>query len=140
MRSASLISAGSGAEMHVELRNSPLGPVEVHTVIREASVGAEIHVQGQEAHNLLSASLPGLERALGERSLRVESLAVYQDHAGADTSGGGGESQGQQSNSSPSPHPPVMPWNALSEQATVASTTAELGEWYEPETGLSVQA
>ena len=87
MRSASLNDSANGAEMHVELRSGALGPLEVHAVVHEGSVGAEIHVQGQEAHTLLAAGLPSLERALGERNLRVENIAVYQDHAGRNERG-----------------------------------------------------
>ena len=88
VRSASLNGSATGAEMHVELRSGTLGPVEVHAVVHEGSVGAEIHVQGQEAHTLLAAGLPSLERALGERNLRVENIAVYQDQTGGGMSGG----------------------------------------------------
>jgi len=72
VRSASLSGSVNGAEMHVELRSGALGPLEVHAVMHEGSLGAEIHVQGQEAHTLLAAGLPSLERALGERNLRVD--------------------------------------------------------------------
>ena len=89
VRSASLSGSANGAEMHVEFRSGALGPLEVHAVVHDGSVGAEIHVQGQEAHTLLAAGLPSLERALGERNLRVENIAVYQDQAGAGMSGGG---------------------------------------------------
>jgi flagellar hook-length control protein FliK len=91
--SARMAELASGGEMHVELRSSPLGPVEVHAVVREGSVGADIHVEGREAHTLLAANLPSLERALGQRDLSVGTLAVYQDHAGGGMSGGNRESQ-----------------------------------------------
>ena len=119
VRSASLTDSSSGAEMHLELRAGNLGSLEVHTVVREGTVGAEIHVQGQEAHTLLSAGLPSLERALGERNLRVESIAVYQDQTGAGTSGG--EQRGQQSGSSPSPPRQSFSWDNSPQADTAAS-------------------
>jgi Flagellar hook-length control protein FliK len=107
VRSASLTESASGAEMHVELRSGPMGPIEVHTVVHDGSVGAEIHVQGPEAHSLLAAGLPSLERALTDRNLRVENIAVYQDHTGGGIGGGG--RQDSSSDSPPSPHQPALP-------------------------------
>jgi flagellar hook-length control protein FliK len=138
VRSAAISESATGAEMHVELRSGTLGPMDVHAMLREGSVGAEIHVQGQEAHSLLSAGLPSLERALGERNLRVESVAVYQDHAGGGMSGG--EKQDSHGGSSPSPQRQVMPWDAppLPHSGTKSSLEGE--ESPDPAAGLSVRA
>ncbi|MDR3674558.1 MAG: flagellar hook-length control protein FliK [Acidobacteriota bacterium] len=138
VRSASINDSAGGAEMHVELRSGALGPLEVHAVVREGSVGAEIHVQGQEAHTLLSAGLPSLERALGERNLRVENIAVYQDHAGGGMSGG--ERQGQHSDSSPSQQQQVLPWGSPPQSRTAARSSLEGEEIASAAAGLSVRA
>jgi len=138
VRSASITDSPSGAEMHVELRAGNLGALEVHTVVREGSVGAEIHVQGQEAHTLLSAGLPSLERALGERNLRVESIAVYQDQTGAGMSGG--EQRGQQSGSSPSPPRQSFSWDNSPPAASAATNSLEEDDAVNPAAGLSVRA
>ena len=124
--------------MHVELRSGALGPLEVHAVLHEGSVGAEIHVQGQEAHTLLAAGLPSLERALGERNLRVENIAVYQDQAGGGMSGG--ERQDPQSGSSPSPQHQVLPWDSPPQPRSAASGSSEDEELANPAAGLSVRA
>jgi len=136
VRAASLGDSALGSEMHVEFRSGSLGPLEVHAVMREGSVGAEIHVQGQEAHTLLAAGLPSLERALGERNLRVENLAVYQDHAGGGMSGG--DKHGSQSGSSPSPQHQVLPWDNPAQR--VSPSVPENEELNDPESGLSVRA
>jgi hypothetical protein len=138
VRSASLNDSANGVEMHVELRSGALGPLEVHAVLHEGSLGAEIHVQGQEAHTLLAAGLPSLERALGERNLRVENIAVYQDHAGGGMSGG--EKQDQQSGSYPSAQRQALPWDdpPLPRSATRGSLEDE--ELTNPATRLSVRA
>jgi flagellar hook-length control protein FliK len=138
VKSASLTDSASGAEMHMELRTSPLGPMEVHTVVHEGLVGAEIHVQGQEAHTLLAAGLPSLERALGERNLRVENIAVFHDQVGSGMSGG--EKQDQRSGSSPSPQHQVMPWGSPSRPGSVASSSSDDEDLANPATGLSVRA
>jgi len=129
------MDSANGAEMHVELRSSALGPLQVHAVVHEGSVGAEIHVQGQEAHHLLAVGLPSLERALGERNLRVENIAVYQDHAEGGMSGG--EKQDQQSGSS-SPQHPVLPWDRPPQPHAAERGPLE-GE-ADAEAGLSVRA
>jgi flagellar hook-length control protein FliK len=137
VRSASISDSAGGAEMHVELRSGALGPLEVHAVVREGSVGAEIHVQGQEAHTLLSAGLPSLERALGERNLRVENIAVYQDHAGGGMSGG--ERQGQHSDSCPSRQHQVLSWDSPPQSRTAARSSLEGEELIDTTAGLSVR-
>jgi flagellar hook-length control protein FliK len=138
VRSASLTNSADSAEMHVELRTTALGTLEVHTVVREGSVGAEIRVQGQEAHTLLAAGLPSLERALGERNLRVENIAVYQDHTGGEMSGGA--KQDAQSGSSPSPHRQVWPWDSPPQSSQAATGSAEDEDLASPATGLSIRA
>ena len=138
VRSASLSDSANGAEMHVELRTGALGPLELHAVVHEGSVGAEIHVQGQEAHTLLAAGLPSLERALGERNLRVENISVYQDQTGGGASGGG--KQDPHSGSSPSSQPQVLPWDSPPKAGNPASSSSEDDELANPAPGLSVRA
>jgi len=138
VRSAWLSDSASGAEMHVELRSGTLGPLEVHAVMHEGSVGAEIHVQGQEAHTLLAAGLPSLERALGERNLRVENITVYQDQVGGGMSGG--EKQDQQSGSSPSSQQQILPWDSPPQPSSAAHGSFEDEELANPAAGLSVRA
>lgn len=136
--SARLNDFVNGAEMHVALRSSSLGPLEVRAIVHEGSVGAEIHVENREAHSLLAASLPSLERALGERDLRVGSLAVYQDHVGGGMSGG--EGQNPHSGSSPSPQRQKLPWDTLSQSGSLANGTLEIEEFVNPAGGLSIRA
>ena len=138
VRSASLSDSANGAEMHVELRTGALGPLDVHAIVHEGSVGAEIHVQGQEAHTLLAAGLPSLERALGERNLRVENINIHQDQAGGGMSGG--EKQDSQSGSSPSPQRQVLPWDSPPQVSNAGGGSSEDEELTNPAPGLSVQA
>jgi flagellar hook-length control protein FliK len=138
VRSASLSDTANGAEMHLELRSGALGPLEVHAVLNEGSVGAEIHVQGPEAHTLLAAGLPSLERALGDRNLRVENIAVYQDQAGGGMSGGA--KQDPQSGSYSSAQHAVLPWDNPSQPRSAARGSAEDDDLADPATGLSVRA
>jgi hypothetical protein len=138
VRSASLSDSANGAEMHVELRAGNLGALEVHTVVHEGSVGAEIHVQGQEAHTLLAAGLPSLERALGERNLRVENISVYQDQTGGGMTGG--EKHQQQPGSSPSPPRQSLTWDSPPQPGDPVTGSAEDDEIPKLVAGLSVRA
>ena len=138
VRSASLTDSAGGSEMHVELRTGALGPLELHAVVHEGSVGAEIHVQGQEAHTLLAAGLPSLERALGERNLRVENISVYHDQSGGGASGGG--KQDSHSGSPPSPQHQALPWDRPPQVSESAIGSLEDNELANPVAGLSVQA
>ena len=137
VRSASLTESASGAEMHVELRSGPLGPLEVHAVVNEGTVGAEIHAQGQAAHTLLADGLPSLERALGERNLRVENIALYQDAAGGMS---GGDKQNQHSGSPPTPQGQAGPWDGPPEPRSTPSSSLEEEDAANPVSGLSVRA
>jgi len=138
VRSAAITESAGAAEMHVELRSGPLGPLELHTVVHDGSVGAEIHVQGQEAHSLIAAGLPSLERALSDRNLRVENISVYQDHTGSGM--GGGERQNSQSDSSPSPHHQALPWDSPAPPRNSSKSSLENEDSANPAAGLSVQA
>ena len=91
VNSAWLNAAASHSEMHVELLSASLGPLTVHTILRGEAVGAEIHVGNHQAHTLLAAELPSLERALGDRNLHLENISIRQDaFSGGMTNGGGG--------------------------------------------------
>jgi hypothetical protein len=138
VKSAWLSDYAGGAEMHVELRSGTLGPLEIHAVVREGSVGAEIRVEGHESHTLLAAGLPSLERALGERNLRVENLAVYQDHGGGGMSGG--ERQNPHSSSSYSPQRQVVRWDTSSQPSRLPGGGVEIEEVGDVAVGLSVRA
>jgi flagellar hook-length control protein FliK len=135
---AAISRSADGAEMHVELRSPALGPLEVRAVVNEGSVGAEIRVQGQEAHTLLAAGLPALERALGERNLRVENISVHHDQTGGEM--GGGEKQNPQSGSYPSSQRQVLLWGSPLPPNGVTSGSLEDENFANPPTGLSVRA
>jgi len=136
--SARLSDAMNGGEMHVELRSGALGPMEVRAVLRDGSVGAEIHVEGREAHTLLASNLPSLERALGDRELSVGNLAVYQDHVGGGMNGG--DRQNSQSSSSPVPRDQVRHGDTPIRPASQGEVGYEVEEGVNLTGGLSVHA
>jgi flagellar hook-length control protein FliK len=138
VRSAWLSDSARGAEMRVELRSGELGPLEVRASIHDGSVGAEIHVEDHEAHTLLAAGLPSLERAMGERNLRVENIAVYQDRAGGEMTGG--DNQNPYSGSSASPQPQVLPGSNTPQPSSTEQYSSDVEELASTGGGLSVRA
>ena len=138
VQSASMHESAGMAEMHVEFRSGPLGPMQLHTIVSEGSVGAEIHVQGQEAHTLLAAGLPSLESSLSARNLHVQSITVHQDGIAGGMSGFGRE--GSPSDSPPPPRPPARNWNNSPLPGTAASESPVNQESDELTAGLSIRA
>ena len=137
VQSASLLDASRGAEMRVALRTVTLGPMEVHAALNDGSLGAEIRVQGQDAHTLLSAGLPSLERALGERNLTIDKIAVYQDQVGSGMSGGGNPDQ--RSGSSPSTPHQVTRGDIPPPRPDITSSLPEEDETINSGAGLSIR-
>jgi len=111
--------------------------VELHTSVREGSVGAEIRVQGQQAHSLLSAGLPSLERALTDRNLRVENISVFHDQSRGSTNDG--QRQGSQSESHP-PRQQFLPWDESSQTRREKSEANVAESSINTAAGLSVRA
>jgi hypothetical protein len=137
VRSAWLSDSARGAEMRVELRSGALGLLEVRASVHDGSVGAEIHVEDHETHALLAAGLPSLERAMGERNLRVENIAVYQDRAGGEMTGG--ENQNPHSGSSASPQPQVLPGSNTPQPSSAGQNSSDVEELASTAGGLSVR-
>ena len=109
VRSARLTQQAGNAEMQVRLRSEALGPIDVHTVVKGSEIGASIRVEAHDTQVMMASELSQLERALNERSLRVDHLDVLQGSVSGDGSNGSGRdgSQGRpseprQSFSSPS--------------------------------------
>jgi hypothetical protein len=76
--SARFTQQAGNAEMQVRLRSVALGPIDVHTIAKGSDIGASIRVEARDTQVLLVNELSQLERALNERSLRVERLDVLQ--------------------------------------------------------------
>jgi flagellar hook-length control protein FliK len=88
--SARFTQQAGNAEMQVRLRSETLGPIDVHAVVKGSDIGASIRVEAREAQAMLTSELPQLERALNERSLRVQHLDVLQNSVAGGRSNGNG--------------------------------------------------
>jgi hypothetical protein len=88
--SARFTQQASNAEMQVKLRSEALGPIDVHTTVKGSDIGASIRVEARDTQVMLANELSQLERALNERSLRVEHLDVLQASVSGGRSNGTG--------------------------------------------------
>ena len=102
--SARLTQQAGNAEMQVRLRTEALGPIDVHTIVKGSDIGASIRVEGRDTQVMLANELSQLERALNERSLRVERLDVLQGSASGGQSNGSGPGNSYGSPSEPRPN------------------------------------
>jgi hypothetical protein len=130
--SARLTQQAGNAEMQVRLRSPALGPIDVHTIVRGSDIGASIRAEARETQVMLANELSQLERALNERSLRVERLDVLQGSVSGGWSNGNGPG-----NSYGSPSEPRRSFSSYSVGQTYTSLpeTPTVCEDWEP--GLS---
>jgi hypothetical protein len=89
--------------MQVRLRSEALGPIDVHTTVKGSDIGASIRVEARDTQVMLANELSQLERALNERSLRVEHLDVLQGSVSGGRSDGNGAGNYHGSPSEPRP-------------------------------------
>jgi flagellar hook-length control protein FliK len=110
--------------MQVRLRSEALGPIDVHTTVKGSDIGASIRVEARDTQAMLASELAQLERALNERSLRVEHLDVLQGSVSGGQSNGSGPGNSHGSPSEPrqafSSYPAGQTYISLPEAATVS--------------------
>jgi hypothetical protein len=114
--SARLTQQAGNAEMQVRLRSEALGPIDVHTIVKGSDIGASIRVEAHNTQVMLANELSQLERALNERSLRVEHLDVLQGSVTGGRSNGNGPG-----NSFGSPSQPRQGFSSYSAGQTYTS-------------------
>jgi len=85
------LSAAPGQQVQLAVHSDGLGTVQLHATMRDNVLGATLSVDRPEAHTLLSAGLPGLERDLSARQVQVGTLQLQQQAAGNAGSGGGSQ-------------------------------------------------
>jgi hypothetical protein len=102
--SARFAQQAGNAEMQVRLRTETLGPIDVHTTVKGSDIGASIRVEARDTQVMLANELSQLERALNERSLRVERLDVLQGSVSGGQSNGSDPGNSYGSPSEPRPN------------------------------------
>jgi flagellar hook-length control protein FliK len=122
--SARFIQQAGNAEMQVRLRSEALGPIDIHTIVKGSDIGASIRVEARDTQVMLANELSQLERALNERSLRVEHLDVLQGSVSGGRSNGTGPDNSYGSPSEPrqsfSSHSAGQAYTSLPETPTVS--------------------
>jgi len=72
VQAARIVERAGQAEMHIGIRSSAFGSVEVHTVVRESQVGLTIGSEKGDLHALLAPEIPALQSSLGQHELRFD--------------------------------------------------------------------
>ena len=101
---ARLTQQAGNAEMQVRLRTEALGSIDVRTIVKGSDIGASIRVEAHDTQVMLTNELSQLERALNERSLRVEHLDVLQGSVSGGHSNGTGPGYSDGRASEPRPN------------------------------------
>ena len=75
-------------EMHIGLRTTVFGTVEVHTFVRDNAVGVSIGSDRSELRQWISSELPSLAANLRQQDLRLDNLQFFnpETHASLDAS------------------------------------------------------
>jgi flagellar hook-length control protein FliK len=85
VKAAELIAHLGSVEMRVELRTEDLGPMELRAMMHENRLGAAIGVGTLDAKTALATELPGLQRALMEKNVQLDSISIFSGSSGGAT-------------------------------------------------------
>jgi Flagellar hook-length control protein FliK len=85
VREAELIAHPGSVEMRVELRTEDLGTMELRAIMHENRLGAAIGVGTLDAKTALATELPGLQRALMEKNVHLDSISIFSASSGGAT-------------------------------------------------------
>jgi hypothetical protein len=100
VKAAELIAHLGSVEMRVELRTEDLGLMELRAMMHENRLGAAIGVGTLDAKTALATELPGLQRALMEKNVQLDSISIFSGSSGGAT----GQESGYKSPSDNSLH------------------------------------
>jgi flagellar hook-length control protein FliK len=113
VKAAELTARVGSVEVRVELRTENLGPMELRAMMHEDRLGAAIGVGTLDAKAALATELPGLQRALMDRNVQLDSISIFSGSSGGAT----GHESGYRSPSGNSTHSagevayyPSLPW------------------------------
>jgi flagellar hook-length control protein FliK len=85
VKAAELVAHLGTVEMRVELKTEDLGPMELRAMMHENRLGAAIGVGTLDAKAALATELPGLQRALMERNVQLDSISIFSGSSGGAT-------------------------------------------------------
>jgi hypothetical protein len=122
------------SEMHIGLRTTAFGMVEVHTVIHDNQVGMAVGTEKGDLSTLLAAEVPSLRAAFHHQDLQFEGVRFLGSSTGVQTSLG----SGAHSDSRPF-RQPLPGWGAVAPTEEVPISRSQL-EVTDTHTGLNVHA
>ncbi|HZQ67110.1 MAG TPA: hypothetical protein VFA68_01220 [Terriglobales bacterium] len=121
------------AEMHLDVRTSAFGQVQMHTVVQNAQVGITIGSEKGDLTSYLSAEVPGMQKNLQQQDLRFDTIQFV----GNGTAMGGGNPGG---NSSHSRDFIPVPWQAIEISPEMAEEANPIVTTFTPKNGLNIHA
>ena len=71
---ARIASIGGQSEMHIGVRTTTFGTVEVHAVVHDSQVGLAIAAERGDLHRLLANEVPGISGRLEQQDLRLDNV------------------------------------------------------------------
>src|SRR5262249_29245669 len=77
VKTAEPVAPTGSMEIRLELKTEGLGPMELRAVMHDGRVGAAIGVGTPDAKAALTTELPGLQRALTERNVQLDSISIF---------------------------------------------------------------
>lgn len=76
---ARMVDRAGQAEMHIGLRTTMFGNVEVHTVVRDSQVGVAVGTEKGDLRGLMSTEVPALQASFHQHDLQLDSIR-FLDH------------------------------------------------------------
>lgn len=134
--SARILSRVDHAEMHLDLRTTAFGEVQVHTVIRDAQVGVTIGNERGDLGSYLSTELAGMQKHLQQHDLRFEGIQFV----GSGTAAGGDNSGQGNPQSRNFSHGAWAPAGIPALEFSAAETDVPALTMYSSRSGLNIRA
>jgi hypothetical protein len=84
VNTARLVSLASQSEMHIGLRTTAFGKVEVHTILRDAQVGVALGSERGDLKTYFSAEMPVVQSSLRQQSMDLAQVRFLSQSSTAD--------------------------------------------------------
>jgi len=72
--------------MHIGLRSTAFGSVEVHTVVRDSQIGLTVGSEKGDLRSFLSPEIPALQSSLGQHALRFDDVRFLAERSNSQSS------------------------------------------------------
>ena len=132
---ARIVNGMAQSEMHIGLRTSSFGNVEVHTVVRDSQVGLAVGSEKGDLRTFLTSEVLGLQNSFRQQDLRFDTINFLSPGTNANSgfSAGSNSQSGRQD----------QRHYATGELGRFGDSPSDAGDRetiFEPRSGLNVQA